>query len=135
MDGIIDGRSAKNPVEMQLFLRARCSRRLRSCRMNWRSRLGTVLRLREKLHGRNPALDSLAYGWLGQLFTKPPSRGAFPFLPLTQSRSKMRNAPEAQRLLEKALQLDEANLPPACVFARCTRNAGGTRIETGCWIG
>jgi tetratricopeptide (TPR) repeat protein len=112
MDGIIDGQSAKNPVEMQLFLRARVLSSAPTLPddlavKDWER----FLRLREKLHGRNPALDSLAYGWLGQLFSKPPSRGAFPFLPFNQPRSKMRNAPEAQRLLEKALQLDEANLP------------------------
>jgi len=109
-DEIIDGERAKSPVELLLFLRATV---LSSSLIMpdevlvdyWEE----FLRTREQIHGRNPALDSLGYGWLGQLFCQTPSRAnldSFPF----RSGSEMRNAPAAQRFLEKAVDLDEANL-------------------------
>jgi hypothetical protein len=110
VDEMVDGERSKSPVELLLFLRALV---LSSAMIMpddvvvdyWEE----FLRTREQIHGRNPALDSLAYGWLGQLFCQAPGDGGprlFPFQP----RSKMRNAAAAQRLLEKAIELDEANL-------------------------
>jgi tetratricopeptide (TPR) repeat protein len=111
MEDMVDGQSCRNPVELQLFLRARVLWSAADMPdevavENWEQ----FLRTREKLHGRNPALDSMACGWLGQLFSKPPERDAMLIFPFNPPRSNMRNAPEARRLLEKALQLDEANL-------------------------
>ena len=109
-DKIVNGISSKNLVELQLFSRATV---LLSAPFMpdgvvidyWEQ----FLRTREKLHGPNPALDSLAYGWLGQLFSQPPPPGS-PFFGFNRSRSAMRNAEEAQRFLEMAVNLDEENL-------------------------
>jgi tetratricopeptide (TPR) repeat protein len=111
MDRIIDGESPKNPVELQLFLRARLMAAAGVMPDSLAVEdLERYLRTREKLHGAVPALDSMAYGWLGEMFTKPPLSGAPVFFFPNQSRSRMRNVREAQRLLEKAVGLDEENL-------------------------
>jgi tetratricopeptide (TPR) repeat protein len=112
VDDVVEGQiTPKNPVELQSFLR------LTVLVLAWDmpedvaiGHWEQFLRTREKLHGPNPALDSLAYGWLGDLFSQPPVPGASPFLGYNRSGARMRNATEAQRLLARAVNLDEENL-------------------------
>jgi tetratricopeptide (TPR) repeat protein len=125
MEDMIDGQSCKNPVELLLFLRARVLGSAADMPdevavENWEE----FLRTREKLHGRNPALDSMACGWLGMLFSKPPERDAMLIFPFNPPRSNMRNAPEARRLLEKAVKLDEANLPASLCLCQVYKELG-----------
>ena len=110
-DKMVEGQHAKSPSELQLFLRATVLSSASIMPDNvvaeyWEQ----FLRTREKLHGPNPALDSLAYSWLGQLFSNPPAPDDPPFFSFNQSRRGMRNAPAARELLEKAVSLDEENL-------------------------
>ncbi len=110
-DMIVEEARSKNQVELQMFLRATVLSSVLIMPDDvafgyWEQ----FLRTREKLHGPNPALDSLAYGWLGQIFSQPPPPDSPAFFPFNRSRSRMRNASEAQRLLEKAVSLDGGNL-------------------------
>ena len=57
------------------------------------------------IHGANPRLESLAYGWLGeQLAMTLPSRSLFPTAP------RLRDPPGAMEALRKSIELDHANL-------------------------
>jgi tetratricopeptide (TPR) repeat protein len=134
MDDVIEGDiAAKNSVELQMFARATVL--ISAIPMPdsvviefWER----FLRAREQLHGSNAPLDSMAYGWLGQLFSKPPAPSAMPFFGFDRSQSRMRNATEAKRLLTKAIFLAEENLSASLslcqVYQELRRNSDRNKL-------
>ena len=109
---ITDQGQARGPAEAQMFLRVTVVVNVHVMPdvivLDYWERF---LRLREKLHGRDPALDSLAYGWLGRVMSEPRKGPEFSLFGFSDPGSGMRNAEEARRLLEKAINLDPENLP------------------------
>lgn len=105
----------KNAVELQLFLRAvvlgDAPVMPDALAIDFWERF---LRSREQLHGPNPAFDSEAYGWLGQMMSQPGEPSPFSYHGFGDRRKRMRNATEARRLLEKAVTLWPNNLS-ACL--------------------
>ena len=108
----VDRGRAKSPLEEMLLLRTTMLDAMPvipdSNALNYMER---YLRIRTKLHSPDPAFDSMVYGWLGEIMSKPGSRHSSPFGSFLPPNSGMRNSLEARRLLEKAVSLDHNNLP------------------------
>lgn len=107
-DGLLYRGTAKNRYEQmrayRLFALADQYDSAHDQRRDWEAFLG----LREQLYQSNPRLASLAYNWLGeQLAQEMPSSG---FFGSPSRHPRLRDAGHARHCLEKAIQLDPANL-------------------------
>ncbi|MCI0534819.1 MAG: hypothetical protein L0Z50_06300, partial [Verrucomicrobiales bacterium] len=98
---------AKNAVELMLIRRTFClliGKRPQPAELKrkWEAFLGDF----ERLHGANPHLTSLGYGWLGEILSesRPQGRSAYAGKP------RLRDAPGAIDALKKCIALYPANL-------------------------
>ncbi len=105
----IDQESHKNLVEQQLFLRLlvikAASVELEDMDIDYWAQYLTV---RAKLYGPNPALESMANGWLGELLSKPTSG-------FGGNKSRLK---DAEPILLEALRLDPMNLKASLTLCR-----------------
>ena len=97
---------AKSPTELKMIRRVLCLRlanqmESEQLKVKWEG----FLRAHEELHGANPRLASLAYGWLGEIGARARPAGLFE----PAGKPRLRDPAGAINALQRSVELDPAN--------------------------